>query len=142
MTKIESDLVAEYSNYRGRDSMMGSNFGRALAIVSSAALVAACQPKEPPVTAMPAAVEAVKTPAAVDPAIVMPTPKPMQDDALQFAPTRVLSEKDAGRLRNNQGMTLQWITWDKRSPVSVKVDERGVWMLTSEIRGDDGGAMK
>lgn len=119
---------------------------RALAIILGAGLLAACQPKEPPVVTNAPPAQPVQTvqsaPSSEPRPVIFPPPPTIPDDAARFAPTRVLSDKDAERLRNNQGMTLQWITWDKRSPVLVEVDDRGVWMLTSEIRGDDGGAMK
>lgn len=118
--------------------------GRALTTILGAGMLAACQPKEPPVVTNvppPANVRTGQS-APTPPPITFPVPQPLPDDAARFAPTRVLSEKDAERLRKNQGITLQWITWEKRSPVLVKVDDRGVWMLTSEIRGDDDAGMK
>ncbi|MEL7446996.1 MAG: hypothetical protein AAGK02_14500 [Pseudomonadota bacterium] len=71
-----------------------------------------------------------------------PEIEPAPDYDHMAAPTRVLSAADAERLRNTEGMTLQWIGWDARSPVLVEVDERGVWMMTSEIRGEGGAALK
>ncbi len=127
---------------------MVARIGQIAVYALGAGLIAGCQPKEPPAVSQPpiAQTEPAQTvqsvPSPAPRLVIVPPPAPMPDDALAFAPTRVLSETDADRLRNNQGMTLQWITWDKRSPVLVEVDERGVWMLTSEIRGDDGGALK
>jgi hypothetical protein len=50
-------------------------------------------------------------------------------------PTRVLSPRDAARLRALKGMTLQWISWDTRGTVDVSVDEAGVWRLIGEQTG-------
>ena len=130
-------------NCRLRGSAMVVRFVQVALCALGAGLIAGCQPKEPPaVSQAPVVQTGQSVPSPAPQPVIMPTPQPIPDDALTFAPTRVLSAKDADRLRNNQGMTLQWITWDKRSPVLVEVDERGVWMLTSEIRGDDGGALK
>jgi hypothetical protein len=46
-------------------------------------------------------------------------------------PTRVRDQASARRLRANKGVTLQWIDWDHRGPVSITVD-RGRWRLRGE----------
>ncbi len=56
------------------------------------------------------------------------TPPPILAQVLE-EPTRILSQTDADRLLGNTGITLQWIDWDTRGPVNVRVDERGVWRL-------------
>lgn len=54
------------------------------------------------------------------------------------AATRILSQDAAHRLRNNSGMTLQWITWDRRGDVEVTVDANGVWHLSGSQSAQDG----
>ena len=53
-------------------------------------------------------------------------------------PTRILDHDTAHRLRNNSGITLQWIGWDERGQVEVGEDERGVWRLSGIQRAGDG----
>jgi len=43
-------------------------------------------------------------------------------------PTRILSRKDAARLRGNHGITLQWIDWNTRGSVLIE-DSGGAWTL-------------
>ena len=54
------------------------------------------------------------------------------------AATRILSQDAAHRLRNNSGMTLQWITWDRRGDVEVTIDANGVWYLSGSQSAQDG----
>lgn len=56
------------------------------------------------------------------------------------AATRVLSPRDAARLRALKGMSLQWISWDRRGKAKATVDARGVWRLRAEQSGPDGAA--
>ena len=49
-------------------------------------------------------------------------------------PTRILDTAAAKRLKNNSGITLQWIGWDNRGNATVEVDDRGVWRLTGRQR--------
>lgn len=42
--------------------------------------------------------------------------------------TRILSTKDADRLRANHGVTLQWIDWDRRGSVFID-DADALWTL-------------
>jgi hypothetical protein len=52
-------------------------------------------------------------------------------------PTRVLSERDAQRLRGLEGMSLQWIGWGReRGEVSTTVDGAGVWRIYGEQVGE------
>ncbi len=46
--------------------------------------------------------------------------------------TRILDHVAATRLRQNTGMTLQWIDWDTRGSVQVTVDDGGMWRLSGE----------
>lgn len=57
------------------------------------------------------------------------------------APTRVLSPRDADRLRALKGLTLQWISWDRRGAASVAIDQEGVWRLYGEQTGPDAQAV-
>jgi hypothetical protein len=53
------------------------------------------------------------------------------------APTRILSQPDAKRLRRLTGITLQWIGWDKdRGGAITMVSPDGVWRIYGEQRGD------
>lgn len=52
--------------------------------------------------------------------------------------TSILSQDAGHRLRNNSGMTLQWITWDRRGDVAVTVDADGVWHLSGSQSAQDG----
>ncbi|QUL37761.1 hypothetical protein [Erythrobacter sp. JK5] len=54
------------------------------------------------------------------------------------SPTTVTSERDAERLRTAQGLTLQWIGWDRRGNVHVARDPDGVWRINGTQRGDGG----
>ena len=82
--------------------------------------LAACVPRDP-------------TPEILPPAPLPPAPAAANPGAPAIshgAPTRVLSEVDAERLRHTSGITLQWIGWDERGPLEVTVDEEGVWQLS------------
>lgn len=66
-----------------------------------------------------------------------PATAPAQAQAApDSAPTRVLSARDAARLRGLEGITLQWIGWDRRGEASVITDDKGVWRLAGEQRGE------
>lgn len=67
-------------------------------------------------------------------------PPPSVEESTSEAPTatRILSQDAAHRLRNNSGMTLQWITWDRRGDVEVTVDANGVWHLSGSQSAQDG----
>lgn len=54
------------------------------------------------------------------------------------AATRILDRDAAYRLRNNSGITLQWIDWDTRGDVTVTVGEDGVWRLSGAQGAPDG----
>ncbi|MBB3034803.1 hypothetical protein [Alteriqipengyuania lutimaris] len=69
------------------------------------------------------------------PAVVAP-PAPAAPEPLRE--TRILSQADADRLLGSSGMTLQWIGWDDRGPVSVYPDRRGVWWLSGRQSGPGG----
>ena len=57
-------------------------------------------------------------------------------------PTRILSQRDADRLLGNTGLTLQWIGWERRGPVSIAPDDRGVWHVRGAQTGSDGGELE
>lgn len=69
-----------------------------------------------------------------------PAPPPSVEESASEAPTatRILSQDAVHRLRNNSGMTLQWITWDRRGDVEVTVDANGVWHLSGSQSAQDG----
>ncbi|MEL7781513.1 hypothetical protein AAG607_00610 [Citromicrobium bathyomarinum] len=93
--------------------------------------LAACVPRDP-------------TPEILPPAPLPPAPAAANPGAPAIshgAPTRVLSEVDAERLRHTSGITLQWIGWDERGPLEVTVDEEGVWQLSGSQTGEDGGEL-
>ncbi len=74
-------------------------------------------------------VPAIDPPAAAEP--VSETP----------APTRVSSAVDATRLKQNSGMTLQWIGWEERGPALVFEDPEGSYRLSGQQSGADGGRL-
>ena len=52
-------------------------------------------------------------------------------------PTRILDPVMAGKLKENKGITLQWIDWDRRGTVWIS-DTDGEWALRaaqSELQG-------
>lgn len=57
-------------------------------------------------------------------------------------PTRVTSETDVARLRTVQGITLQWIDWDRRGDVSVTEDANGVWRIEGEQLDESGAGVR
>ena len=63
----------------------------------------------------------------------------MADEA---GPTRILSETDVERLRTVQGITLQWVDWDRRGDVSVTEGEDGVWRLSGEQLDESGAGVR
>ncbi len=52
--------------------------------------------------------------------------------------TEVSSVRDANRLRTAQGISLQWIGWDRRGQVHVSRSPDGVWRVNGLQRGDGG----
>jgi len=50
---------------------------------------------------------------------------------------RILSNKDADRLMRNEGITLQWISWEERGPAWVAVANTGHWLLMAGQYGED-----
>lgn len=58
------------------------------------------------------------------------------------APTRIMSQTDAERLRTVQGITLQWIDWDRRGDVSVSEDANGVWRIEGEQLDESGAGVR
>ena len=47
-----------------------------------------------------------------------------------MAPTGIESPRDVERLRQLEGITLQWISWERRGRVTAGPDDDGVWQLT------------
>lgn len=90
----------------------------------------------PPPAPVPAAPVARPAPAPA------PAPRAPVARPAFFEPTQILSQADADRLLGNSGITLQWISWDRRGQVSVTPDERGVWMLSGSQAGADGGMLE
>ena len=66
----------------------------------------------------------------------------VSDPAFLEDPTEILSQRDADRLLSPGGITLQWIGWDDRGPVSIAPDERGVWHVSGHQTGSDGGELE
>lgn len=57
------------------------------------------------------------------------------------APPAITSARDAERLRQLEGLTLQWIDWDQRGRARAVVDEAGVWRLSGEQVGEGGAVL-
>lgn len=53
------------------------------------------------------------------------------------APTRVDDRAALVRLRANSGLTLQWISWDRRGHLAV-ADHEGRWHLSGSQEGNGG----
>lgn len=75
---------------------------------------------------------------AASPPVAAPPPPDEESTPEAPAATRILSQNAAHRLRNNSGMTLQWITWDRRGDVEVTVDADGAWHLAGSQSAQDG----
>lgn len=77
---------------------------------------------------------------AAPPPIETPPLPPAPDTSVPAPaePARILSPDAADRLRNNSGITLQWISWDHRGDVAVTVDENGIWRLSGSQSAQDG----
>lgn len=89
--------------------------------------------------ALPALLALAACTAAPPPEVVSPPPPPAEASTPEAPPaTRILSPDAAKRLRNNSGMTLQWITWDRRGEVEVTVGADGVWHLSGSQGAQDG----
>ena len=56
------------------------------------------------------------------------------------APTTILSAADAVRLRQNSGITLQWIGWDERGTATV-TEQAGRYRLSARQAGGEGGLL-
>lgn len=54
---------------------------------------------------------------------------------------RILDRKGAERLMRNEGVTLQWIGWEKRGPAWVAVAETGHWLLMAGQYAEDAGTL-
>ena len=66
----------------------------------------------------------------------------LSDPTFLEDPTRVLSQRDADRLLTPSGITLQWLGWDDRGPVSIAPDARGVWHVSGTQGGSSGGQLE
>ena len=66
----------------------------------------------------------------------------VSDPAFLEEPTEILSQHDADRLLSPGGITLQWIGWGDRGPVSITPDERGVWHVSGHQTGNGGGELE
>jgi len=63
--------------------------------------------------------------------------------SIEHGATAIASERDVARLRNLEGITLQWIEWDERGDVSIEVDEEGVWRVSgSQVDSKNGGILR
>ncbi len=57
-------------------------------------------------------------------------------------PTKITNQAAAERLFDNSGVTLQWISWERRGPVFVAIDENGIWWLSAQQKGADEGGIR
>lgn len=78
------------------------------------------------------------TAAPPSPPIENPPLPPASDTSETPLATRILDQDAADRLRNNSGITLQWISWDWRGDADVTVGDDGVWRLSGEQVARDG----
>lgn len=65
-------------------------------------------------------------------------PEPVESPA----PPVIESQRDADRLRNLEGITLQWIDWDERGTVRAEIDDAGVWRLLGQQLGENQQALE
>lgn len=72
-----------------------------------------------------------------------PAPAPSQASpaARTGAPTRVLDEAALERLRGNSGMTLQWISWDRRGVLHVFEPGGQVRIQGEQVQQDGPGRL-
>jgi len=61
------------------------------------------------------------------------------DEGSALPITRILSTTDVERLKSEQGLTLQWISWDERGELSIRVTEEGRWFMSGEQDGGEQG---
>lgn len=52
--------------------------------------------------------------------------------------TQITSERDVKRLQTAQGISLQWIDWDRRGEVYIEHGPSGVWRINGLQRSDGG----
>lgn len=113
---------------------------RVLAVLCSAVLIAACEPGEASVASAPPPTDeelgenAPVTDEAEDEVEV--------EEPTALAPTRVLSTNDVARLETVQGITLQWIGWEQRGQVNIRIDDDGIWWLTGEQKSHGSAGLK
>jgi hypothetical protein len=58
--------------------------------------------------------------------------------------TRILSERDARRLRSAQGITLQWVSWEasERGRVAIGPGDAGIWRLSGSQIDQSGAGLR
>ena len=54
---------------------------------------------------------------------------------------RILDQTGAERLMRNEGITLQWISWEERGPAWVAVTQSGHWLLLAGQEDGEGAIM-
>ena len=91
------------------------------------------------VSAMLAAAALTTASAAREPAKPAAAALPQGADPAEHDPqaTRVLDRRAATRLLGATGITLQWIDWDSRGPVSI-TDAGGIFRITGHQQAKDG----
>ncbi|WP_240310846.1 hypothetical protein [Altererythrobacter sp. ZODW24] len=104
-----------------------------LTILAAAGLLVSCaEATEEPMAAVPPVSGAAE--AGPRPALLPTTRKPA-------SPPLILDQTKATMLRENTGITLQWIDWDERGQVKVTVKENGVWLLSGVQTGSGPGTV-
>ncbi len=101
-----------------------------LAILAVASLLASC--------ASTAGELAGSASQASDPVVTEERPALLPSTRKPAAPPRIFDETKGIMLRENTGITLQWIDWDERGQVKVTVNENGVWLLSGVQTSPDG----
>lgn len=83
--------------------------------------------------------------AGTEPQVGTPAPSPSEtvtdtdtDEAALPMQTRVLSAVDAVRLKQNSGITLQWIGWENRGDAAISADTFGTYRLYGRQTGPEG----
>lgn len=66
----------------------------------------------------------------------------VEKEELPPEPTKITDTTTAERLFANSGLTLQWISWEKRGMAWVAVSDEGYWILTGGQQDENGSRFK
>lgn len=82
-------------------------------------------------------------PALVAAALAGAAPTPLAaEEAPKFTQTLVLDDKGLERLLNPEGLTLQWISWDRRGPLESTVGDEYLHLSGYQQAADGAGRLE